>query len=673
MANWDALKNLGFNVSEEKTPQKNFGGQKKSSSNNFGGNKNSQKTQPAKSVFSSTKATAPYNFVSLPEKVLPSPAEENHSQILSDDDKIARKSFREYIEGTERLSGEISIAIESLTPLFIGGNGAKSFAPIDEKFPIIPGSSLRGMFKNIFKIVTCGAFRGQTSSQKKGEDFNDEHIYFRCIMGIGKLSWTKDLNKVYNDRMTSMKDGKPVKNARPGFLIQIVDGKYFIAPSIYRTDRKDDRILIRDYEQTFREKIEIRNDSRIAWHGREAYIITGSQKNLYDQKSYDRLSDDAKKKAGKQFIRFTKIDYVDWSREHWLELSDDVRNSYEHDRNRKGVDLFDSKCDGILKRDEVEKLTNKNLPDVKTLVPCHFLEEGGKVTAFGHGQCFRIPYKNSVGDLVPKNLRSDIIDFADAVFGRESFWASRVFFEDAKPVEKISTLPTATAHPLMQPNPTSYQLYLNQSSDEKLNHWDSRNAELRGYKLYWHNVTEDWQANASELELDRGKSEDKRLTKDLTPLKSHSKFKSKIRFQNLSKIELGALMMLFDLNGAKNSAYKIGMGKPLGFGSIKVEPKLFIESENAYTEIFDSSGWKNPYREEDPKIYLDAFKNYVRACGMEKIWLDVMNELTLMLNFENTKKTNWREKVKSMSGDTKNVDNRFKQRASLPTIFEVVK
>ena len=128
----------------------------------------------------------------------------------------------------------------------------KSFAPVGTS--IILGSSLRGMFKNIFKIVTCGAFRGRTNSQRKGEDFNDEHIYFRCMMGVGRYPWTKDLNKVYNSRMIHNargKDGKfhPVKNARPGFLIRTTDNKFFIAPSIYKSDRKDDRILIRDYEK----------------------------------------------------------------------------------------------------------------------------------------------------------------------------------------------------------------------------------------------------------------------------------------------------------------------------------------------------------------------------------------------------------------------------------------
>lgn len=631
---------------------------------NFGNQKNFNKREEKKSL-PVGNATAPYNFVSLPEKILPAPVKDV-------------ETFTKQIKSGKNFSGEIELDIETLTPLFIGGNffdDTKSFAPIDENFPIIPGSSLRGMFKNIFKIVTCGAFRGRTSSQKKGLDFNDEHIYFRCLMtSKSSPAWMDDLNKLYNDRMTSKRDGKLVKNARPGFLIQTSDGKFFIAPSIYRTDKKDDRILIKEYEKIFHDKVQIRKDSRVTWHGHDAYIITGSQPDfkLRDKISYERVKKEDKKKQGKQFIRFTKIDYVDWSKNHWLELPDEVRMSYEHDRNRKGVNLFKDK--GILKREKLEELTKKTLPDIKTLIPCHFLEEGGQVTAFGHGQCFRIPYKNAIGGAVPENLKENIVDFSDAVFGLEKFWASRVFFEDAKSQKKIETLEKSAAHPLMQPNPTSYQLYLKQG-EEKLNHWDSQNAEIRGYKLYWHNNFADWKANQAELDLDKGKSAEKRMTKDLTPLKKGNIFKSKIRFQNLSEIELGALMMIFDLNGAKNSAYKIGMGKPLGFGSIKVTPKLFVEDENAYTEIFDDNGFKNPYCEKNPAEFLDAFKNYIKSCGMEKIWLDVMNELNFILDFDKTKTKGWGEKIKSMSGNVQsgNVDDRFKNRAPLPTIFEVVK
>ena len=647
----DAFKNAGFKSREEPSRSKNPPPKKSSA----------QRTTPK---FSSRQATAPYNFVSLPEKVLPAQFENV-------------EGFKEHIGAAGNISGEILLDIEALTPLFIGGGGSKSFAPVGT--PIIPGSSLRGMFKNIFKIVTCGAFRGRTSSQKKGEDFNDEHIYFRCLMGVGKYPWTKDLNKLYTARMIHSEIGKdrkshPVKNARPGFLICTTDNRIFIAPSIYKSDRKVDRILIREYEKKFRTTIPERNSSCVKWDGTTAYIITGSQARfkLLDENSYELLQGDEKKRAGKQFIRYTRLEYVDWCREHWLEVADDVLNSYRHDRNRRGVDLLKSK--DILNRAELERLTGKTLPDVKTLIPCHFLEENEQITTFGHGQCFRIPYRQKIGDAV-KISGNELIDFADAVFGRSELWASRIYFEDAT-AEKFSELKEATAHPLMQPNPTSYQLYLKQEQSGRLTNWDSSNAQVRGYKFYWHNAAPDWYASESELELDRGKSADKRLTKEITPLAKGSRLAAKIRFKNLSAVELGAVMMMFDLHGLKDAAYKIGQGKPFGLGSVRITPKLYIESDTAYTKIFDADGWQNPYRTENPAEYLDAFKDYLTARGLFETWRKVMAEVKKILDWSLTGRKDWNFKIKAMSGEVSQadgVDERFKQRDPLPSIFEVVK
>ena len=655
----EAFTKAGFKSTEKppkkEEPKQNYSSQQKKSS-------------PTQKISTSRPATAPYNFVALPKEVLPAQFEN-----LED--------FKEHIKSAGNISGEILLNIETLTPLFIGGNGTKSFAPIDT--PIIPGSTLRGMFKNIFKIVTCGAFRGQTDNQTKGEDFNDEHIYFRCLMATkSSPAWMSSLNKLYNSRMTHVGKDKSriVKNARPGFLICTTDNKYFIAPSIVDGkpmyhDHNSDKILIREYEEKFRygKPVPERNSSCVEWHDTKAYIITGSQSGrLYTKEEFENLPRDKVLKVGKQFIRYTKLEYVDWSREHWIALPDEIRTSYEHDRNRRGVNPL--KDAGILERKEIERLTGKNLSDVKTLIPCHFLEEGGQVTAFGHGLCFRIPYQKRIGDAVPKDLQSAAIDFADAVFGRAELWASRVYFEDATP-ENFSELPTAKAHPLMQPNPTSYQLYLKQNQSE-LNHWDAVNAQIRGYKLYWHNAKPDWRANDNELKLDRDKTPDKRLTKEITPLSKGSKFKSKIRFKNLSAVELGALMMIFDLDDLKTAAYKIGQGKPLGFGSVKITPKLFIEDDTAYTELFDADGWKNPCREENPAAYIDSFKKYVAEKNMSETWKNVIDELKKILDWSLAKQTDWSERIKSMSGDVSqadSVDERFKKRAPLPTIFEVVK
>ncbi|MBR3745560.1 MAG: hypothetical protein IKN27_01205 [Selenomonadaceae bacterium] len=218
MANWKEQLGEKFGTKPpEKTSRQNQSSKNNSSSGN---------SQPQKNF--SQPPTAPYNFVSLPKKVLP-------AQFQNVDD------FKEHVTSAQTVSGEILLDIETLTPLFIGGNESKNFAPVGK--PIIPGSSLRGMFKNIFKIVTCGAFRGESTAQKKGEDFNDEHIYFRCIMGVGRYPWTKSLNKLYNGRMIHSfkgKDGKivPAKSARPGFLIHTSDNKIFIAPSFTKVTAK---------------------------------------------------------------------------------------------------------------------------------------------------------------------------------------------------------------------------------------------------------------------------------------------------------------------------------------------------------------------------------------------------------------------------------------------------
>ena len=640
---------------------------------------NPHKNKNSNNLIPTEKATAPYNFISLPERVLPSPMDKERDLLLNKDDKIARKAFRNYVINNEQLNGEILLDIKVLTPLFIGGNhinSTRSFAPIDNKYPIIPGSSLRGMFKNIFKIITCGTMRG-------GEDLTDEHVYFRCLMTTrNSPTWMSDLNKLYNERMTSMKGGTLVKNARPGFLIKKSDGKYVIAPSIYRNDRKEDRILIKEYEKQFGDHIEIRNDSRVTWHGNTAYIITGSQSahRLYYKKDYERLQSDELKKCGKQFIRFTTINHVDWCTDHWLEIPDEVLRSYKHDKNRRGVNLFDSDNKngfqhGYLNAQQLKKI-KLNAPDnILTIVPCHFLEEKGQITAFGHGQCFRIPYKKRITDAIPDYIKDNkIIDFADAVFGLKEFWASRVFFEDAKPQCEIQTLQTAAAHPLMQPNPTSYQLYLAQNSD-KLNHWDSANVLIRGYKLYWHNKECDWQASKSEMQLDAGKPDDKKLTKDITPIDSNNHFYGRIRFKNLSKIELGALMMIFDLAGkGEQAAYKIGQGKSLGCGSIQVRAQLFIEDETAYTELFDDNGWKDSSCKVEAIEYLEAFKQYIQENGMQSSWLNVMNELNTMLNFNQIDKEGWNRLIRSMNGNVQDrtVDERFKNRNPLPTVLAIV-
>lgn len=63
-------------------------------------------------------------------------------------------------------------------------------------------------------------------------------------------------------------------------------------------------------------------------------------------------------------------------------------------------------------------------------IPCFYTEYKGKIY-FGHTPYFRIPYQNSIGDIIDKNLKDDKrLDLTEAIFRKDKVLATRVFFED---------------------------------------------------------------------------------------------------------------------------------------------------------------------------------------------------------------------------------------------------
>lgn len=614
-------------------------------------------------------ATAAYNFIPLPDKILPADLDAYSEDLLSDDEARRHKAFRAFLNKKGKLSGHINLDMETLTPLFIGGNGEQPFSPAGRV--ILPGSTIRGMVKNILKIVSCGSWRGD-------EDVNDRHVYFRCLMATKKSpAWQKNLHKLYSDRMTSVHNKKPSKNAKTGFLVKNKRGEYFVYPLLPYHSGK--RILIGEYEDTFGVRVPTKAPvSSVVWRDDTAYIITGNQdhnKLKRTKAAYNAVPPSERKKLGKQFIRYYSLHDADWSTNHRLTVPESVINDYVEDTNRRGVNLLEDKEQ--LPADKARKLGAKLNDDIVSVVPCGYLERDGEVTAFGHGLSFRIPYENGIMDAIPANLQQDTIDFATAIFGNKERWASRVFFEDGEPEGNIEKLETAIAHPLLQPNPTSYQLYLEQDG-RKLKHWDApEGVKIRGYKMYWHNKVSDSDWKATE---DETKSEN--VVRKITPIKRGSHFHAKVRFQNLSELELGALLTVFDLASVgETAAYKLGQGKSLGLGSVKMKATLHLDAADLYTTLFTDGALAEQAPESDGSEYLRAFKAYIGKNGLNRCWEQTMRELAEMLDWNQADTVDdWEKRVKSMSGNVKkdannkkNVDKRFFNRDILPGIDEVYK
>lgn len=179
-----------------------------------------------KSVLEMLKAkpSIPYNFIRLADHVIPA-----EFYTTNGEDAIVA-DYKTHINQSENVSGFIDISITAKTPLFIGGESIEDEDGLyqafygDDENPIIPGSSIKGMIKQIFKIVTSGTFR---SFNNGFGDFEDRHLYFRDFASNNALS------RYYNKHMTepySIEGEKKGKNKRrrgialPGFLIKTVTG-----------------------------------------------------------------------------------------------------------------------------------------------------------------------------------------------------------------------------------------------------------------------------------------------------------------------------------------------------------------------------------------------------------------------------------------------------------------
>lgn len=574
-------------------------------------------------------AVSAYNFVPFTRTVLASPLD------------AMKNDFRGYIESQETYSGTLSLELSNVTPLFVGGDDAEAFfSPTGE--PLIPGSTLRGMVRNLFKIITAGTMR-------RDEDFTDRHLYFRCLMATQGIQ-LKELHAYYENRMVSGEinpdTGKLKKQAKPAFLYRLEkDGTYYMAPCAMKS------ILMNQLQG-------IKKYSEVRWNmdEKKAYILTGNQ-------------------AKKEYVRY--LFAPRW--EDSISVPDRIIQEYRDDTRRKGVNLLEDRGSSETQaprwRGAAKKFSDRN--DIEFIVPCFYTKnEDGEITSFGHGRSYRIPYKKSIGDRLPVVLQknSDVVDFSDAVFGRKEDWAGRVSFEDARLTSPVNLGPKAWVKPLLGANPTSYQLYLTQN-DWPPAHWDSdAPVEMRGYKMYWHkNIgNSDWQAKTEQQK--------KSLTKKIEPLLAGNTFSSAIHFRNLTAVELGALLKVFRLqqDDKEDIVYKLGMGKSLGMGSVRIKSALHLDADR-YGSLFDGGKWQESKQSADAMTFIEAFDTYVKEHlgSAESSYQASLKNLRIMLDWNNTKRPNWVRKVSAAGSDKGTlkggVDPQFTNRAVLPTPDKIIK
>jgi len=598
------------------------------------------------------QAIAPYNFVELPEKIveiLPESLPQENCYYLQSADPFKN-----------RYTGRIECILTTESPLYIRCGltkeefncGAETkdlpdffYTNYLKKFTsfAIPGSSLRGMLRSLVEIITFS---------KIGPVSNNQRLFFRAVAANPKED---SLGKAYKKYILP-------KNIEAGYLKQDNEGWYIQPAKREKRENGETSTFawVKETNLNLEELIKFDDPDY-----RPQYIPVSYREVSVDQNDIAKrlFASDVDKPDAYPTNKGVLVtsptnkgvlvtsgnmkqgdsDQPSTRRNHCLVFDSDS-SAKQLRLDNKAVNYYRNALTDFQKEEPFDKnwgVLNENCSVIFYCPP----ESGKQVVLFGQSPNFRIPYipksdecAATVTDFIPPDLNNTSkIDLADAIFG----WvkqdekkelpenirqrAGRVFITDAQYKSNESGIwykgnfnDTVTPQILSEPKPTCFQHYLvqpkkgnPQADKQKLKHYGSlpeSETVIRGHKLYWH------KGNNPRFQHPNGDDVEGTQVTKIKPINPGVKFEFTIHFENLNNIELGSLLWILDIAQRKERQYrlKLGMGKPLGMGAIKIEPKLYLSNrEQRYSKLFNIDSWEkgepqNP--SEDLSKYKENFE-----------------------------------------------------------------
>jgi CRISPR-associated protein (TIGR03986 family) len=559
------------------------------------------------------KAIAPYNFIELPEKV-----------VTVSPESLPKENCY-YSPQENRYTGKIECTLTTESPLYIRcgltteefecGVEAKDLPdffytnPLEKATkPVIPGTSLKGMLRNFVEIV---------SFSKIERVSNNQRLFFRAVAANPAQD---SLGKAYKQYINP-------KNIKAGYLKKDSEG-WYIQPA---------KIIVGKTFALVKEKhLNLKNLKRFnddEYHPQYISVSYETLDNTSDRTRLFALNVDLPGKYHNQGVLVTSGNMKQGNdpsprRNHCIVFEENSTSSRLR-LDDKAIEHYRNALTDFQKKSPFDNnwgMLNENCSVLFYYPP----ENGNKVGFFGQSPNFRIPYSprgdghaTTVEDFIPRDLNNtSIIDLADAIFG----WvkkdkelpedmrqrASRVFITDAQYKCHQNGLwykgnPDDTVTPpiLSEPKPTCFQHYLvqpdNTKADKsKLKHYASQpesETVIRGHKLYWH------KGSNPDIQNPNPNAHDTQTTQ-IKPINKGVSFEFIIYFENLSNVELGALLWVLSLSSNKSETlgtgkpgekycFSLGMGKPLGMGAVKISYKLHLSDRTSrYRYLFHNSKWK---------------------------------------------------------------------------------
>jgi len=463
----------------------------------------------------------------------------------------------------QKFSGYIECRLRTLTPLFIpnpedeirDGNKHQTLEwfKINNQYAI-PSTSLKGMLRSVVEALSGSCYAV----------FDDGRLEYRALGGVQFLSGI----------VTKMPQGN-----QPGQIQQM----------------KRARVSIRDLEtldqslktgDTVYFQLASNTQSRGRERGRRSGR-SGMPKAINIQKrpgtgfTEGTLKITTRKSFSKK--RYERIFYDNEGTYYFTSDAQEdynkvLRGQLQHSERKSGTFVTPVQSEQLREGNLVYFLPASNKPKYVNQIA---LAEVG-----------RIHYNTSRGKLLPQESHpcTGVKELCPAcrifgMVGDEEAYAGRVSIGMAKLIGEAKVAPREiTLKILSSPKPTSYQFYLiddTGENDRVVRYDKDKNAVLRGRKFYWHHP--DYSSDISYYEHPQRERSNQNRT--VTPLLSGNTFEFTVEFENLEKHELGLLFYTLQLE--EDMGHKLGMGKPLGFGSIKIDPELhLLDRKERYLDIF---------------------------------------------------------------------------------------
>lgn len=264
----------------------------------------------------------------------------------------------------------------------------------------------------------------------------------------------------------------------------------------------------------------------------------------------------------------------------------------------------------------------------------------------------RVGYNRQIGDLLSKSDLSQCVQYdalcpACRTFGwvwggedkdaprppmtESTAFAGRVRFSHARLENSTGVLESTTLAILSTPKPTTTRFYLrpkigkpqDRLADDQVD-YDAPGQIIRGRKFYRHHGD---RLNPQEYRSASPKSDQNRTVHGVQ--KPGSTFEFTVEFENLNEIELGALLWSLEMEG---SHHRLGLGKPLGFGSAHIEvlEVKTLDAPKRYTTLtpgtdgwVDQSGavsdWVTTFKEAMEARYGTAFEQLDNVRDMKAL------------------------------------------------------